>query len=87
MLPHVSVEVHRGRRLKEVCTTECRSHFIQHALFVKQVCYLSRLSFNFFANPMFTNKLGCLVTSYAVLCADCTSGIKILFASANIFII
>ncbi len=65
MLPHVSVEVYRDRRLKEVRTTESSSHFIERALFVMQASYLSPVSF-IFLNVMLTNNLGYLTTSYAV---------------------
>ncbi len=86
MLPHVSVEVvYRDRRLKEVRTTESSSHFIERALFVKQASYSSPVSF-IFLNDKLTNNLGYLATSYAVLCADCISGVIILFTLANIFI-
>ncbi len=74
MLLHVSVEVYRDRRLKEVRTTESSSHFIERTLFVMQAYYLSPVRFIFF-NVMLINNLCYLLTFYAVLCADCNSGV------------
>ncbi len=48
MLPHVSVDVYRDRRLNEVRTTEFSSHFVERVLFVMQASYLSPVIFFLF---------------------------------------